>query len=116
MSAVGARRYGRTPCSEKGLISLALWFLQEKEKKEEAIRILAKWIKSHEQYARGLFEITQDSWATDGTASLEAMRLSLEMSRRELKSVRREVTPEEMYDFGPIRKVKQQLDASGRRP
>ena len=44
------------------------------------------------------------------------MKLSLEMSRRALKSVRQELTPTDMYDFGPIRNVKQELETNGWRP
>jgi NitT/TauT family transport system substrate-binding protein len=93
-----------------------LWYLRDKDKKEDTIKILAKWIKSDMTYARGIFELSQNSWTRDGTATDREMKLSLEMSRRALKSVRQELTPANMYDFGPIRKVKQELETNGWRP
>jgi hypothetical protein len=77
---------------------------RDKDKKEDTIRILAKWIKSDMAYARGIFELGQNSWTADGTATEREMKLSLEMSRRALKSVRQQLTPADMYDFSSILK------------
>ena len=63
-----------------------LWYLRDKGKKEDTIRILAKWIKSDIAYARGIFELGQNSWTADGTATEREMKLSLEMSRAGLSN------------------------------
>ena len=44
------------------------------------------------------------------------MKLSLDMSRQSLKMVRQELTPDDMYDFAPVRKAKQELEAKGWTP
>jgi hypothetical protein len=44
------------------------------------------------------------------------MKLSLNMSRQSLKTVREELTPADMYDFAPMRKAKQELEAKGWTP
>jgi len=93
-----------------------LWYVRDREKKEDAIRILAKWIKSDLTYARDIFELSQDAWTREGTANEREMKLSLDMSRQSLKTVRQELTPADMYDFAPIRKVKQELEAKGWTP
>ncbi len=93
-----------------------LWYVRDREKKEDAIRILAKWIKSDLTYARDVFELSQDAWTREGTANEREMKLSLDMSRQSLKTVRQELTPADMYDFAPIRKVKQELEAKGWTP
>ena len=85
----------------------------DKDKKEDAIKIMAKWLKADLAYAREIFELSQDAWTREGTASDREMRWSLEMSRGALKSVREELTPADMYDFAPIRKPKQELEAKG---
>lgn len=90
-----------------------LWYVRDREKKEDAIRILAKWIKADLTYARDIFEISGEAWTRDGTASEREMKLSLDMSRQPLKTVRQELTPADMYDFVPVRKAKQELQAKG---
>jgi ABC-type taurine transport system substrate-binding protein len=44
------------------------------------------------------------------------MKLSLDMSRQSLKTVRQELIPADMYDFAPMRKAKQELEAEGWTP
>jgi hypothetical protein len=68
-----------------------LWYVRDREKKEDAIRILAKWIKVDLTYARDIFEISGEAWTRDGTASEREMKLSLDMSRQPLKTVRQEL-------------------------
>jgi ABC-type nitrate/sulfonate/bicarbonate transport system substrate-binding protein len=106
------------PLVEKFLrgVLKGLWFVRDKDKKEDAIKIMAKWLKADLAYAREIFELSQAAWTREGTASDREMRLSLEMSRRALKSVRQELTPADMYDFAPIRKAKQELEAKGWTP
>ena len=106
------------PLVEKFLrgVLKGLWFVRDKDKKEDAIKIMAKWLKADLAYAREIFELSQAAWTREGTASDREMRLSLEMSRRALKSVRQELTLADMYDFAPIRKAKQELEAKGWTP
>jgi ABC-type nitrate/sulfonate/bicarbonate transport system substrate-binding protein len=93
-----------------------LWYVRDREKKEDAIRILAKWIKADLTYARDIFELSRDAWTREGTANEREMKLSLDMSRQSLKTVRQELTPADMYDFAPMRKAKQELEAKGWTP
>ena len=62
------------------------------------------------------FELSQDVWTWDRTANEREMKLSLDMSRQSLKTVRQEPTPPDMYDFAPIPKAKQDLEAKGWAP
>jgi hypothetical protein len=93
-----------------------LWYVRDKEKKEDAITILAKWLRSDLNYAREVFELSQDAWTHEGTANEREMKLSLDMSRQSLKTVRQELAPADMYDFAPMRKAKQELEAKGWKP
>jgi ABC-type nitrate/sulfonate/bicarbonate transport system substrate-binding protein len=93
-----------------------LWYVRDREKKEDAIRILAKWIKADLTYARDIFELSRDAWTREGTANEREMKLSLDMSRQSLKTVRQELTPADMYDFAFMRKAKQELEAKGWTP
>jgi hypothetical protein len=77
---------------------------------------LAKRLRSDLIYARGIFELSQDAWTRDGTANEREMKLSLDMSRHSLKTVRQELTGADMYDFAPMRKAKQELEAKGWTP
>jgi hypothetical protein len=77
---------------------------------------LAKWIKADLTYARDIFELSRDAWTREGTANEREMKLSLDMSRQSLKTVRQELTPADIYDFAPMRKAKQELDAKGWTP
>jgi NitT/TauT family transport system substrate-binding protein len=93
-----------------------LWYVRDREKKEDAIRILAKWIKADLAYARDIFELSRDAWTREGTANEREMKLSLDMSRQSLKMVRQELAPTDMYDFASMRKAKQELEAKGWAP
>jgi hypothetical protein len=44
------------------------------------------------------------------------MKLSLDMSRQSLKTVRQEPAPADMYDFAPMPKAKQELESNGWAP
>ena len=93
-----------------------LWFIQDPGKKEETIRILAKWLRADRDYSQSIYEMAKDSWTKDGLATEQAMGLSLEMSRTALKSARQELTPSDMYEFALMKKVNGQLESSGWRP
>ena len=93
-----------------------LWFIQDPGKKEETVRILAKWLKADRDYSQSIYEMAKDSWTKDGLATEKAMVLSLEMSRTALKSARQELTPSDMYEFALMKKVNAQLESSGWRP
>jgi hypothetical protein len=66
--------------------------------------------------AAEIFELSQDAWTWDRTANEREMKLSLDMSRQSLKTVRQEPAPADMYDFAPIPKAKQELEAKGWAP
>ena len=93
-----------------------LWSIQNPAKKEETIRILAKWLKADRDYSQSIYEMAKDSWTKDGLATEKAMTLSLEMSRTALKSARQELAPSDMYEFALMKKVNAQLESSGWRP
>jgi ABC-type nitrate/sulfonate/bicarbonate transport system substrate-binding protein len=93
-----------------------LWFIQDTGKKEETVRILAKWLKADRDYSQSIYEMAKDSWTKDGLATDKAMALSLEMSMTALKSARQELTPSDMYEFALMKKVNAQLESSGWRP
>jgi ABC-type nitrate/sulfonate/bicarbonate transport system substrate-binding protein len=93
-----------------------LWFIQDPGKKEETVRILAKWLKADRDYSQSIYEMAKDSWTNDGLATDKAMALSLEMSRTALKSARQELAPSDMYEFALMKKVNTQLESSGWRP
>jgi ABC-type nitrate/sulfonate/bicarbonate transport system substrate-binding protein len=93
-----------------------LWFIQDPGKKEETVRILAKWLKADRDYSQSIYETAKDSWTKDGLATDKAMALSLEMSRTALKSARQELAPSDMYEFALMKKVNAQLESSGWRP
>ena len=93
-----------------------LWFIQDAGKKEETVRILAKWLKADRDYSQIIYEMAKDSWTKDGLATDKAMVLSLEMSRTALKSARQELTSSDMYEFALMKKVNAQLESSGWRP
>jgi ABC-type nitrate/sulfonate/bicarbonate transport system substrate-binding protein len=93
-----------------------LWFIQDPGKKEETVRILAKWLKADRDYSQSIYEMAKDSWTKDGLATEKAMALSLEMSRTALKSARQELAPSDMYEFALMKKVNAQLESSGWRP
>ena len=93
-----------------------LWFIQDPGKKEETVRILAKWLKADRDYSQSIYEMAKDSWTKDGLATDKAMALSLEMSRTALKSARQELAPSDMYEFALMKKVNAQLESSGWRP
>jgi ABC-type nitrate/sulfonate/bicarbonate transport system substrate-binding protein len=93
-----------------------LWFIQDPGKKEETVKILAKWLKADRDYSQGIYEMAKDSWTKEGLATDKAMALSLEMSRTALKSVRQELAPSDIYEFALMKKVNGQLESSGWRP
>jgi NitT/TauT family transport system substrate-binding protein len=93
-----------------------LWFIQDAGKKEETVRILAKWLKADRDYSQSIYEMAKDSWTKDGLATEKAMVLSLEMSRTALKSARQELASSDMYEFALMKKVNAQLESSGWRP
>ena len=93
-----------------------LWFIQDLGKKEETVRILAKWLKAERDYSQSIYEMAKDSWTKDGLATEKAMALSLEMSQTALKSTRQELAPADMLDFTLMKKINGQLEAAGWRP
>ena len=108
----------RQPLTERFLRALlkGLWFIQDPGKKEETVRILAKWLKAERDYSQSIYEMAKESWTKDGLATEKAMALSLEMSRTALKSIRQELTPADMFDFILMKKINGQLDAAAWRP
>jgi hypothetical protein len=52
--------------------------------------------------AAEIFELSQDARTWDRTANEREMKLSLDMSRQSLKTVRQEPVPADMYDFAPM--------------
>ena len=85
-------------------------------KKEETVKILAKWLKADRDHSEKNLREAQESWVREGIATEKAMALSLDMSRRALKSARPELAPSDMYDFAAVKRVNARLDASGWRP
>jgi hypothetical protein len=93
-----------------------LWFIQDSGKKEETVKIVAKWLKANRVHSERIYEMAKDSWAREGLATEKPMALSLDMSKTALKLARPELAPSDMYDFVIVKRVKAQLEASGWRP
>ena len=91
-----------------------LWFLRKKEK--EAVAILAKWMRIDQDSAAKIFSSARDFFSANGTVGDEAMQQSLEINRRAVRTIARGQSPADVFEFGPVKLARQQLESAGWQP
>lgn len=91
-----------------------LWFLRKREK--DSIAILSKWMRIDEESAAQIFASARDFFTANGIVSDEAMKQSLEVNRKAVRSVAREQSEADVFEFGPIKLARHELESTGWRP
>ena len=91
-----------------------LWFLRKREK--ASIAILSKWMRIDEESAAKIFASARDFFTANGTVNEETMKQSLELNKRAVRTIAREQSLADVFEFGPIRLARQQLESTGWQP
>ncbi len=91
-----------------------LWFLRKRDK--DSIAILSKWMRVDEESGAKIFTSARDSFSVNGIVTDEAMKQSLELNKRAVKNIAREQSYMDVFEFGPLKLMRQQLESAGWQP
>ena len=66
--------------------------------------------------AAKIFASARDFFTANGTVGEEAMKQSLDINKRAVRAIAREQSQADVFEFGPIKLARQQLESIGWQP